>query len=190
MYQLTISQHVNPLAAGSVLADLPIRKARNSYSSIGTRGVELLSGEDGSQRLSHRFCFSFFKISTEHVNRINAIMLDNAQECQAIAFTSRAALRATLEHYLTLPADEGFTVTRDTADDPKARYLTKLEDMMHHLGSQKRLVRAHHPPTSLDDSVLQKLGEGLMKYLPDQPTKFMQLYMKLGKPSCVAGCQC
>lgn len=92
MYKLNASQHVNPSTANSILADLPITKARNSYSSVGTQGVELLDGEDGSHRSHHRFCFRFFKISNEHVNKINTIMLDNAQECQTIAFTLKSAL--------------------------------------------------------------------------------------------------
>ena len=181
MYKLNASQHADPSTANSILADLPITKARNSYSSVGTQGVELLDGEDGSLRFHHRFCFRFFKISNEHVNKINTIMLDNAQECQTIAFTLKSALRMTIEHYLTLPADQGFKVIINQANDHKRLYLSKLEYILKQLGSDKRLVYQLQSDKLTKAKILEVVGDKLMKYLPEQPTEFMQLYMKLGE---------
>lgn len=78
------------------------------------------------------------------------------------------------------PADQGLKVVSNAADDPKLRYLSNLKYMLHHLGSQKYLICARHAPTSLEDITLKELEEELVKYLPDQPTQFLQLYMKLG----------
>lgn len=181
MYNLNASQHENPSAANSILADLPIRKAQNSYSYVGSQGVELLDGEDGSRRRHHRFGFQFFKVSTEHVNKINMIMLENAQNCQAIAFTSQAALKTTLEHYLTLPADRGFKLVANEVDDPKLLYLLKLEYVLKDLGSHGRLVYQLERASLSDSGFLEAMGNQLSEHLPKQPTEFMQLYMKLGE---------
>lgn len=183
MYKLCISQHANPAAANSILADLPVKKSQNSYSSVGSHRIELLEGEDGSRRSYHRFCFPFFKLSTEHVNKINTIMLENSHTCQAIAFTSHSALRMTIEHYLTLPAYQGFKLVGDKANDPKLSYLSKLEHILRKLGSDKCLVYQFHSAKLVDDGIFEIMGNKLIEYVPEQPTKFMQLYMKLGELS-------
>jgi hypothetical protein len=181
MYKLNASQHADLSTTNSILADLPITKARNSYSFVGTQGVELLDGEDGSLRSNHRFCFRFFKISNEHVNKINTIMLDNAHVCQAIAFTLKPALRMTIEHYLTLPASHGFKLVGNQANDPKLLYLSKLEYILKQLGSDKRLVYRSLSEKRTEDEILEIMGDDLAKHLPEQPSEFMQLYMKLGE---------
>ena len=182
MYKLCISQHANPAAANSILADLPVKKPRNSYSSVGSHRIELLEGEDGSRRSYHWFCFQFFKLSTEHVNKINTIMLENSHTCQAIAFTSQSALRMTIEYYLTLPASQGFKLVGDKANDPKLSYLSKLEHILKKLGSDKCLVYQSHSAKPIDDGIFEIMGNKLIEYLPEQPNEFMQLYMKLGEP--------
>jgi hypothetical protein len=57
----------------SLLADLPIVKARNNYSDIVNGRLQLNSGEDGKRRKDHKFCFKYFAIGTEHVQTINGI---------------------------------------------------------------------------------------------------------------------
>jgi uncharacterized protein DUF4238 len=181
MFNECVEQHTNPVATKSILADLPVKNPRNSYTSVGSHGFELLEGEDGSLRSNHRFCFPFLKLSTEHVNKINAIMLDNSHTCQTIAFTSRAALKTTLEHYLTLPVDQGFKLVGNESDDPILFHLLKLEKTLRKLGSDKNLVYNLHSAELIDDGSLEIMGNKLIEYLPEQPTEFMQLYMKLGE---------
>jgi hypothetical protein len=181
MHNLIANQHGGPSAVKSIRADLPVKKARNSYSTVGNTGVELQEGEDGLRRSYHRFCFRFFKISTEYVNKVNTIMLENAHEHQTIAFASRTALKRTIEHYLSLPPDQGFKIVYDEGNDLRLTYLLKLEEVLKQLGSDKRLVyqRQRIPPNQ--EQTLEIMGQELLKYLPEQPTEFMQLQLKLGE---------
>lgn len=111
------------------------------------------------------------------------IMLENAQKRQAIAFTSQSALRTTIEHYLTLPADQDFKVVDNETNDPKLKYLSKLEYILKQLGSRERLVYQLQSAKSIDDGIIDIMGDKLKKHLPEQPTEFMQLYIKLGELS-------
>ncbi|EED23296.1 conserved hypothetical protein [Talaromyces stipitatus ATCC 10500] len=180
IYKMALGPHANPRAANSILADLPIHKPRNSYSSVSSQGIELLEGEDGSRRSNHRFCFPFFKISTEQTNKINTIFLDNAYRYQTVAFTSRPALKATLEYYLTLPPSQGFKKVGGETNDVQLSYLLKLEKILRKLGSNKKLVYQLRSAELTDDVIFEFMGDMLTKNLPEQPTEFMQLYMKLG----------
>lgn len=181
MFKLCAEPHANPDAVKSILADLPIKKPRNSYAFISPQGIHLLENEDGSRRSSHRFCFSFFKLSTEHVNKINTIFLENAYSSHAVAFTSRSALKETIEHYLTLPADQGFKCVSHEKNDTRLSYLLKLENVLRKLCSDKALVYQFHNLKPIDAGIFKTLGNEIAKYLPEQPSEFMQLYMKLGE---------
>ena len=180
MFALNSSQHTDPSIATSILADLPVTKARNSYSFVDDTGVHLQDCEDGSRRSYHKFCFQFFKIPAEHVKIINMVMLDNAHEHDLIAFASRDTLRETLEHYITLPSDRGFKVVSDEANDSRLQYLRKLEQVLHQLGSSGCLV---YRPCSIPDQeqLLVMMGQELAKRLPEQATEFSRLHMRLGK---------
>jgi hypothetical protein len=61
MYEYSRSSHVNSSTARSKLEDLPLKKARNSYSEILPHGIQLLPGEDGSRRSYHQFTFTLPK---------------------------------------------------------------------------------------------------------------------------------
>lgn len=52
---------------------------------------------------------------------------------------------------------------------------------MKQLGSDKRLVYQLQSDKPTDDEVFEIMGDELMKYLPKQPTEFMQQYKKLGE---------
>ena len=181
-YEMNAKQHADPSAASSVLADLQISKARNSYTSLDTTGLTLLDGEDGSKRSYHKFCFRFFKISVTHVRLINTIMLDNAKEQTSIAFRSRESFKDILEHYITLPSGRGFKTVHDDTNDPKLRYLRKLEQALRQLGSNKSLVyNTLHIPD--EEQVLEEFGRQMVQHLPSEPTEFAKLHMKLGQSS-------
>ena len=112
MYQLNIEQHTYPLTSGSVLADLPIAKPRNSYSKIVDGRVVLLDGEDGTPRADHKYYFRFFPLETDHVYKINTIMLEESTMISKIVFKSYSRARKTFEHYLSLPLRAGSSMCR------------------------------------------------------------------------------
>ncbi|KAL9100392.1 MAG: hypothetical protein Q9163_004235 [Psora crenata] len=181
MQELHAEQHNNPLEACSTLADLPITKARNSYTRIVDGRVTLAAGEDGSYRLYHKFCFRFFPISTEHVNKINFIMLEEAYKSSTIAFNSQLAARKTLEHYLSMPIDHknphAFKVVGERPDDQRLAYLKKLEHVLRELGSDTAAV--YH----VQKSMFGILGAMLQRSLPSEQSETMRLYTKLGQPT-------
>lgn len=180
IFALNSSQHPDPSTATSILADLPVRKARNSYTIVDDTGLHLRDGEDGSSRSYHEFCFEFFKIPAEHVNTINSIMLENAHEHKLIAFASRDSLRETLEQYITVPSDRKFKLVFEKADDSRLQFLRKLEQVLHKLGSNGRLV--YHLRSLPDqEQMWVEIRQKFVENLPGKPTEFMRLHMKLGK---------
>jgi hypothetical protein len=180
LFKLSKGMYADPFIANSILADLPIKKPQNSYSSVTSHGIELFEGEDGSRRNCYQFCFPFFKLNTEHVNKINAIFLENAHTCQSVAFASHSALRIAVEYYLTLPADQGFKFVVRQGDGLDLSYLLKLEKILRKLGSDQALVY-QSPSAKPDDRIFEIAGTRLAEYLLEQPTEFMQLYMTLGE---------
>jgi hypothetical protein len=180
-YQQNASQHNFPLLAKSVLADLPISKARNSYSKIVEGRVVLVEGEDGTHRAEHKFCFRFFPLETDHVNKIHTIMLEESTAISAIVFKSYCGARKIFEHYLSMPAYRGFKFVQNAPDNPRKIFLEKLEEAIKQMGSD---VTATYQTqrTELDEGKEDEIwGEMFEKNLPKKPTEFMQLYIKLGK---------
>ena len=175
----------------SLLADLPIKKARNNYSEIVNGRVQFINGEDGKKRKDHKFSFTFFPIKTEHVNIINGILLDNAYTCSSVVFESIESFSRTLEWYLTAPCTIGKIVTGDHAD-LLLTYLKKLATVSQSLGSEKKPVWREEPVPVVQDyekfrlgkieqrRLLTKMIKNDQKSLPD--TEYMQIYKSLGKP--------
>ena len=180
MLQRNIIQHVNPLRARSVLEDLPVTKARNSYTRLVDGRVVLLDGENGSPRSDHKYCFRFFPISTEHVNKINCIMLEQSHTGATIVFKSRLATRKTLDYYLSMPCD-GFKMVGNAPNDPKLVCLKKLEQAVKQLGSDTTAVYQMQPSKIRDGDEFETLDQILAKDLPEEATEFVKLYAKLGK---------
>ena len=184
MYQLNIDQHNYPLSSGSVLADLPIAKPRNSYSKIVDGSLVLLEGEDGTHRADHRFCFRFFPLETHHVNKISTIMLEESTGISHIVFRSYSVARKTFEHYLSLPVESGFKYVSSVpgaSEDPRVVFLKKLEEAVKMMGSS---VQASYQPRGAEFMVEREneaWGELLEQNLPKDPTEFMKLYMNLGE---------
>ncbi len=184
MYQLNMDQHNYPLTSGSVLADLPIAKPRNSYSKIVDGRVVLLDGEDGTRRVDDKFCFRFFPLETDHVNKINTIMLEELTMISKIVFKSYAGARKTFEHYLSLPPEKGFKYVPNVpgvADDPRIMFLMKLEEAVKKMGST---VKASYQPRGtelMEQKEMEAEGELFERNLPKEPTEFMKLYINLGK---------
>jgi len=123
----------------SLLADLPITKARNNYSEIVNGRVQLLPGEFGDGSLHHKFCLRFFPIEMEHVNMINHFMFDNAYLDSSIVFGTYEAFFRTLEWYMTVPCKYGKVITGDSLEE-RRRLMVNLAALAKSLGSDKEPV--------------------------------------------------
>jgi hypothetical protein len=188
MHRLNYEQHNFPESSESVLADLPITKPRNSYSRIVGGRVVLLEGEDGTRRSDHKFLFRFFPLTTTHVDKINAIMLEQSTRISAIVIKSRAGARKTIESYLKMPLVRTFKTVSDVPDDPMLLLLKKLEQVVKQLGGDAVAVyRVQRYKMSRDekfaklDEMTETMGHLFEKHLPQQPSEDMQLYIKLGR---------
>lgn len=190
-YRMNANQHTDPSAANSILADLPIRKARNSYSTIIDNRLTLLDGEDGSPRSTHKFCFRFFPISTEHANKINSIILENAYVSSKIAFKSHAAFRKTLEFYLTMPCEfSSFKTVENVPEGPRLTLVKKLELALRKLGSEATAVYQIENSILSEEEEFKLLGQILERGLPAEPDDKWKLYMKIGKPMLMLHAAC
>jgi hypothetical protein len=67
------AQFPEPENVRSILKDLPVAKAMNSYSRVVNSRLELAPGESGTPQSRDRFTFRFWPISTKHMNIINSI---------------------------------------------------------------------------------------------------------------------
>ena len=183
-YEQNAAQHIDPLNVRSILEDLPITKARNSYTKIVDGKVVLLKGEDGSHRADHKFCFRFFPISTEHTERINFITLENACSVATIVFKSQLAAGRTLERYLNSPCELNgvacFKVIEDTEVDERLKFLRKLEKVVGDMGSEvKSIFQIAEKTYDRHQIAGQMLQNSLLNH-QDEPTDFMRLYNKIG----------
>jgi hypothetical protein len=190
MFQLNAIQHNDPLTANSMFEDLPVTKARNSYTRVVDGRLVLLDGEDGSHRSDHKFCFRFFPISTEHVNKMNRVMLNESYKISTIVFKSQLGLRKTLEYYLSLPPGRDKTYNFKTVgagpDGPRLACLKKLEQVAKQLGSDTTAVYQSQVLEVTEEDEFNALAEMLAKGLPKEPSQFMKLYAKLGQLIAVA----
>lgn len=187
MYRMNTEQHNFPADANSILADLPIAKARNSYSTILDGRIELADGEDGSFRPHHKFYFRFFAISSDHVNKINCIMLDESYRISTIAFKSRLPARKTIEYYLSKPCKIKhpyiFKMIGDDPDDQRLLFLKKLEQIPKQLGSD--ITAEYHvlKPELQNEDQSKIFSEAIQKCPACGLSTSMKLYVKLGQPN-------
>ncbi|KAG5937624.1 hypothetical protein E4U53_008166, partial [Claviceps sorghi] len=157
----------------TLLADLPVSKARNNYSEL-VDGV--LRPVRGATAARHSFFFRFFPLERTHVDRINGVFLDNAGTCRRLVFCSEAALRASLAWYLT--DDTYFPKRAGRINSVASGGLRKLSALLVRLGMQ-------HAPDGKDASpgmqVYQILG-GTRETLPkdlDQAARMFALRVKI-----------
>ncbi|KAK3954282.1 hypothetical protein QBC32DRAFT_336702 [Pseudoneurospora amorphoporcata] len=129
--------HVN-----GMLADLPVRKAGNSYSGIVNGRLVLQEGHDGQKRKDDKFRFPFFPIGSRYVNIINSIFLDNCLRCTSLVYNSKQAFARTLEWYLTAPPLEIGKILLGEDKEDRLKTLKKLEAVSRSLGSQKAALWA------------------------------------------------
>jgi hypothetical protein len=146
---LEMQAHSDPSKATSLLQDLPVAKARKSYTEVQNGRLILAKKIDKLSRSTDQFHFTFFRLESRHVQMINLVMLDQAHNSSHIVFMSKAALRAALEFYLDFPTQTSGIYSLKTIterlDDPTLLMLRKLERIAHSLGSSVR-ARYHIDP--------------------------------------------
>ncbi|OBT80013.1 hypothetical protein VF21_01127 [Pseudogymnoascus sp. 05NY08] len=186
MYQMCASTHANPNEAHSILADLPISKATNSYTKLMGGRLVLLNGEDGSHRANHRFCFRFFPVATDHVDRINGIMLEESYGISTIVFGSRTGAQKILESYLSAPlpaessAESSFKTVSGKPDDPRFIFLQKLEHVAKQMGSNVVAVYCTRNNAPTEEEEYEEVARVMELTPTEERGEHMQLYMRLG----------
>ncbi|KAI1815278.1 hypothetical protein GGS20DRAFT_584639 [Poronia punctata] len=123
----------------SILADLPIRKARNNYTELVAGQLVFSSDMDPNDLRRHKFCLSLFPNKTRHVNIINHLLFDNAYAGSTIVFRTREAFLRTLEWYMTVPCIYGKVVAFNHQKQ-RRRLLTGLAALLKSLGFTKEAI--------------------------------------------------
>ncbi|KAJ3495104.1 hypothetical protein NLG97_g3636 [Lecanicillium saksenae] len=172
----------------TLLAELPVAKARNNYTLLTNGELRMLPDEDGTLKAEHSFFFQFFPTSVAHTNRMNGIFLEHADSSTSIVFRSKDTFRRTLEWYLTDREVFRKCVT-SSPEDSRRVCLLKLERLLGFLGSSAKLHMEElpHPVLKPDEIASVKLAElrqtlpSLLQEMPDDnPTEFMSIYQGLG----------
>jgi hypothetical protein len=162
--------HNNPDHATSMLQDLPVAKARNSYTVIKNGRLVLAAGVDSVPRGTDTFTFPFFRLESRHVQTINTIMLDQAHNIFTIVYKSDAALCKALEFYLSYPTCSNGNYSTKTiserSDDPTLLLLRKLEHVAHILGSEVEAKYHVEPLTDVDATYDNTVAEVLRTAKP------------------------
>jgi hypothetical protein len=109
-YEANVSQHVRPESVGLALRDLPIMKARNSYTKIVDGSYVAVNG--GPKGASDVFYFPFCAIDTRFVDRINGIMLNESHQIDGIVFANKVAACKTIKNYVEHCVDFGVDMER------------------------------------------------------------------------------
>ena len=181
MYRLCASQQNNPEASDSMLADLPIGKPRCSCTKITNEGEQLLDGEDGTPRSNHKFCFRFFPLSTEHVDKINAIMLEESTGISTIVFNSYNGALKTIKRYLEMPPNDCMKIVFSVPEDPRLALLKKLEHAVKKMGGDVTAIYRTEDLGPNQGELAQMRNIIYEEALLKQPGEFPKLYNKMGK---------
>ncbi|KAK3369263.1 hypothetical protein B0T24DRAFT_580166 [Lasiosphaeria ovina] len=166
-YRFMALDSVHGFGAGSLLHDLPIAKAGNSYSRVqrgpsGSRLV-LLPGEDGTRKPEHKFYFPFVKVERVHVDTINAILLENCHtRCTSVVFESQDSFARTLEAFLSADSRLSNEIMGEDADAREAM-MKKFADVSKRLGSTKQAFWTRVEPARVKDEETVDLKVPRMK---------------------------
>jgi hypothetical protein len=148
--------HHDPDHATSLLQDLPVAKARNSYTIVRNGRLKLARGADGVPRAADTFRFRFFRLESRHVQMINTVMLDQAHVISTLVFKSENALRRALEFYLSFPTQakggHSLKTINERQDNPMLLLFRKLEHLAHALGSDVKAKYHIDPLVDTDET--------------------------------------
>ncbi|EXK78601.1 hypothetical protein FOQG_16716 [Fusarium oxysporum f. sp. raphani 54005] len=114
----------------SILEDLPVHKAINSYFTLVNGILRKRPGWDGQLRQTDTFSFPFFKISAHHARIINGLLLDHAFHGLRIIFNKKGPFLDLLEWFLTEPCEVGKRLGGEHHAE-QMRYLARLTALMH-----------------------------------------------------------
>jgi hypothetical protein len=130
--------------AKSIMEDLPVHKAFNSYSRVIDGRRVPLPQWDGQYRMNDRFTFPIFRTSSNYIQKMNGLLLDHAFHGSTIIFNQQDVFLDLLEWYLTEPCEVGKNLSGEHSES-KRRYIEQLTTFM---GTQ-----GHHPhcPLCLSD---------------------------------------
>ncbi len=172
-------QHQSNLV--SFLADLPLAKPRNSYTSvINGRLVSLAA--DGIPVLSQSdvFYFRFFRLSVVHVSKINIVLLEEAYPTSFIVFNNKLAVRRAIEQYLCFEdKDFGFKSMTKTQDDPRLVYLQKLVGAVEKLGGVA-VMKYISIEKATESNWVRTTNDGVFKLIKDDKYA-MEIYTRLSE---------
>lgn len=99
----------------SMLEDLPVRKAINSYTCVVQGQVTPRPGWDRKYRNSDKFGFKVFRIPTRHMQKINGLLLDHAFHGSRIIFNDSEKFLNLVQWYLEEPCKVGKNVFGNNA---------------------------------------------------------------------------
>lgn len=175
-----ISMHDFPERATSFLKDLPVAKARNSYTKM-VNGRVVPRREGSVLRPNDKFYFHIFRISTDHVDKINMTLLDEAWPTSLILFKTERSARSALEHYLsldTLSTSHGLKLIFPGTETLRETYFHNLEDAVKLLNGN---VSASY---RFDDGTLEGVltrDEDQLIGLVSQNDEVLEAYYKISK---------
>jgi hypothetical protein len=193
MLDVVATQFPDPENIKSILSDLPVAKATNSYTRVVDGRLELAPGASGTPKSTDKFCFRFWLISRKHVDTINSIFLDNILRCKSVVFGLTAPFKRTLDAYITTTT-YGFKaagIGEHGARDSRLVCLQKLSAVLKMLGSKTVPVwfdkdeESSEPfIQSFDDVWLEMikklLGDGDESFSESETNSFWQAYYTLG----------
>ncbi|KAI1060269.1 hypothetical protein LB506_011126 [Fusarium annulatum] len=149
----------------SILEDLPVHKAINSYSTLVNGILTKRPGWDEQLRQTDTFSFPFFKISRRHARIINGLLLDHAFHGLTVIFNKRTALLDLLEWFLTEPCEVGKRLGGEHHAE-QMRYLTRLTALMHAEGRNISLRTTNKPVSNhLDIGIYKNQNNAAARWL-------------------------
>jgi hypothetical protein len=158
MLAVYASMHTDPKNATFLLYDLPVAKARYSYTIVSDGRLVLAEGADGIPCRSDRFHFLFFRIQSRHVQMINTVMLDQAHNISKLVYRTESGLRKALEFFLDYPIQAKGQHSLKTVthpENPRIPLLRKLEQVADMLGSNvKAKYHLDFDPLSFDEAMV------------------------------------
>jgi hypothetical protein len=172
-YEANASQHIHPERVGSVLKDLPIFKARNSYSKIVDGKLELING--GPKGSADIFYFPFCAIGSDYVDKINGNMLNESHQIERIVFASKISAYNSLTYYTAHCSEYGLDANR-------LKNVTKLQhaaDLLEADLPVQIMTGRPKPDQFLIDSFSEESDELLALFR--QNKKASEIYLELSK---------
>ena len=168
-YQANAIQHDHPELVGKLLRDLPIGKARNSYSEI-VNGKTVRS-HDRPLGISDKFGFRFFSIPENYVQVINKVMLQECYGIDRVVFNSKAAAYKTIQKYLE----------DCNAFEPDVLRIQATKKLREAIKLLAEMLPPQEPKPEPEPAVKNKMPEDKLHILLTKDSKMKEIYMKLSK---------